>query len=125
MDRELMAQRTDREYTNYLRAQRDSPKLQNKEKDIQSRGYQYFVQTSHGRQSIPAYQIPKHDTIYIQKSPYATITPPERAFIIQREIQRNTIRIQVLRRVERNEEFIQYYKEQNKQLSDQLKDIVY
>ena len=125
MDREMMAQREEREYTNYLRAQRDSPKLQNKEKDIQSRGYQYFAQTSYGRQCIPAHQIPKYDTIHIRKSPYTTITPQERAFLIQREIQRNTIRIKVMKRIERSEEFIQYHREQNKQLSDQLKDIVY
>ena len=74
---------------------------------------------------VGVYQIPKYDTVYIQKSPYATLTPKERAFLIQREIQRNLIRIQVLRRVGRNEEFIQYYKDQNKQLSNQLKDVIY
>ena len=121
----MMDQSADREYTNYLRNQRDSPKLQNKEAVLQSRGYQYFVQTKNGRQSIPAYQIPKYDTVYIQKSNYVTLTPKERAFLIQREIQRNTIRIQVLRRTERSEEIQQHYKEQNKQLSNQLKDVVY
>ena len=110
----MMAQRTDPEYTNYLRTQRDSPKLLNKEAAFQFRGYQYFIQTSNGRQSIPAYQISKHDTVYIQKSHFATLTPKERAFLIQREIQRNTIRIQVLRRSGRNEEFLQHYKDQNK-----------
>ena len=125
MDRDLMAQRNDREYTNYLRTQRDSPKLLNKEAVLQSKGYQYFIQTSNGRQSIPAYQISKHNTVYIQQSHYATLTPKESAFLIQREIQRNIIRIQVLRRAGRNEEFLQHYKDQNKQLSNQLKDVVY
>ena len=115
----------DREYTNYLRTQRDSPKLQNKEAVLQSRGYQYFIQTSDGRQSIPVYQIPKYDTVYIQQSHFTTLTPKEKAFLIQRKIQRNLIRIQVLRRVGRNEEILQHYKDQNKQLSNQLKDIIY
>ena len=121
----------DREYTNYLRTQRDSPKLQNKEAVLQSRGYQYSIQTKDGRQLIPVYQIPKYDTVKIHRSPYATLTPKERAFLLQREIQRNLIRIQVLQTARRNEqnpqyeEILQYYKDQNKQLSNQLKDVVY
>lgn len=130
MDPAMIARRNAREYSNYLRSQRDSPKLQNKEKVIQSRGYVYSIQTQNGRQVIPAYQIPKYDEIYVQKSPYATITPKERAFLIQRQIQKNTIRLITHQRASRSEEFlhnefIQYYQDQNRQLSDQLKDVVY
>ena len=130
MDPAMMAQRNDREYTNYLRTQRDSPSLQNKEKSILSRGYVYSIQTPNGRQFIPAYQIPKYDEIYIHKSPYATITPKERAFILQRQIQKNTIRLLTHQRLSRSgdflhNEFIQHYQEQNRQLADQLKDVVY
>ena len=116
----------DRDFVNYLRAQRDDPAKQAKVLRIQNRDQTFFIRSENGeQQSIPATHTWKYPVVYICQNTHSIVTPKERAFMIKRQIQENLISINALQKAGHPFHEIHYYEKLNTHLANKLKKIVF